>query len=290
MSRPPIQHEQIVFRLNQVHDFIDTNLRSDLCLDRLAEEARFSRYHFLRVFYLWNGETPYAYVRRRRLEVGASQLLYSTDSVTTIANECGFDTADGFSRAFRHYFGATPLSWRHQAPRHATQKKEPGNDGICATWPVRIAHFPATRVAYTRHIGPYDETRTDHWRRTTQWMQQNGLRDAVRFGMGLDDPSFTPPAKCRYDVCVALPDSFVAPLRTSIKTIVDGKYAVLRFDGPARHSNQAWHFLLEYVVSIGKYKVAALPAFERYCADMPDPDNYRQNCEFCLPLELQTNL
>ncbi|HEY8026412.1 MAG TPA: AraC family transcriptional regulator [Burkholderiaceae bacterium] len=290
MSRPISEPVQVEYRLNQVFDFIDTNLGGDLSLDRLAEQARFSRYHFLRLFHAWNGEAPHAYVRRRRLEAGASQLLYSSNTITTIANECGFDTADGFSRAFRQYFGVAPLVWRRRRLCPVAPEFEPQSEDLEPGWPVRIAHIPATRVAYIRHVGPYGASTNGLWARTAQWMQESGLQDLVRFGMGLDDPSFTPPEKCRYDICVALPPSFVPPPPILTKTIAEGKYAILRFDGHADQSNRAWHYLLGHVVSSGKYKVAPMPAFERYDVDMPNPDERRQNCELCLPLELQTDL
>jgi AraC family transcriptional regulator len=290
MSRPLSQHLRLEFRLNQVFDFIDANLSGDLSLETLAEQAHFSHYHFLRLFHAWSGEAPHAYVRRRRLEAGASQLLYSSDTITTIANECGFDTADGFSRAFRHYFGSTPLIWRRRRLLPAAPESASESDDIGPRWPVRIAHFPATRVAYTRSVGPYGETAIAQWGRTAEWTEQSGLKNVVRFGMGLDDPTFTPSAKCRYDVCVALPPSFIASPRILTKLIAEGTYAMLRFDGHAEQSNRAWHYLLKYVASLDKYKVAALPAFERYEVDMPNPFESRQNCELCLPLELRNAL
>jgi AraC family transcriptional regulator len=290
MSRPLSPYAQVEFRLNKVFDFIEANLSDDLSLEALAERAHFSRYHFLRLFHTWSGEAPHAYVRRRRLEAGASQLLYSSDTITTIASECGFDTADGFSRAFRQYFGATPLTWRRRRLSVAPSEVVPANDDAGPAWPVRIVQLPPTRVAYTRHVGPYGKTAMAHWGRTAAWMEKSGLKNVVRFGMGLDDPTFTPPEKCRYDVCVALPASFMPPQRILTKTIAGGAHAVLRFDGHAQQSNEAWHYLLKYVATLGRYKVAALPAFERYDVDMPTPVDSRQNCELCLPLELQTDL
>lgn len=285
MSRPLSQHGQLEFRLNQVFNFIDANLGGDLSLDALAGQVHFSRYHFLRLFHAWSGEAPHAYVRRRRLEAGAAQLLYSSATITTIASECGFDTADGFSRAFRQYFGSTPLTWRRWRLSQPAPEAAPEQETIEPSWTVRIEHLPATRTAYTRNVGPYGETAVAQWGRAAAWMEEHGLKDVVRFGMGLDDPTVTPAAKCRYDVCIALPPSFVTPPRVLTKIIAGGPHAMLRFDGRADQSSQAWRHLLRYAATLGKYKVAALPAFERYGVDMPHPFANRQNCELCLPLE-----
>ncbi|WP_137937699.1 AraC family transcriptional regulator [Chitinivorax sp. B] len=286
MSRPPGPHGQYEFRLNQVLDFIDTHLADDLSLDKLAVQAHFSRFHFLRLFHDWFGEAPHAYVRRRRLETGASQLRYSLDSIGQIANECGFDSADGFSRAFRQYFGMAPVQWRKQQ----TVKLSPDDAPATARWPIKVVAFAEKRVAYTRHIGAYGEAAIQQWQQLDQWMQTHGLQGVTRYGMGLDDPSFTPVAKCRYDVCAELPSGFKPPPRTPVKTIAAGLYAVLRYQGPPCNSNRAWLWLLNNAMPSGRYKVAPRPGFERYDASLPTPGAQAQDCDLCLPLELQTAL
>jgi AraC family transcriptional regulator len=64
-------------------------------------------------------------------------------------------------------------------------------------------------------------------------MQSHGLGDATCYGIGHDDPSITPPGKCRYDACVAVPDGFQAGGRASVTTVPGGRYAVAQFKGPS---------------------------------------------------------
>src|SRR5476649_286477 len=75
MHMPSPTSRPLEYRLNQVLDYIDGHLGQNLNLDCLAALAHLSRYHFLRRFQQWSAEAPHAYVRRRRLETGASQLL-----------------------------------------------------------------------------------------------------------------------------------------------------------------------------------------------------------------------
>ncbi|MYN17723.1 helix-turn-helix domain-containing protein [Rugamonas sp. FT107W] len=279
----PLEH-----RLNQVLDYIDGHLGQNLNLDCLAALAHLSRYHFLRRFQQWSAEAPHAYVRRRRLETGASQLLYSSDSVAAIAQNCGFDTADGFARAFRQHFGLSPSRWRdRQRGMAAASSQGPvaGQNG-----PVRIVRLPTARVAYTRHFGPYDEDSAAQWSQLDAWCRQHNLPPSPRFGMGLDDPDITAPEKCRYDVCVEVPGDFVAPAGMPIKTIAGGAHAVLRFIGPRVLSKDAWHRLLHEGVLYGRYKAAARPCFERYESNRLDDCVEAQDCELCLPLEPQMAL
>ncbi|MGH8962366.1 MAG: helix-turn-helix domain-containing protein [Jatrophihabitantaceae bacterium] len=63
----------------------------------------------------FNGsESPAALIRRRRLE-RAAELLASRRAITnveSVAQECGFASAEYFSRAFRREFGLSPRAYR----------------------------------------------------------------------------------------------------------------------------------------------------------------------------------
>ena len=73
-------------------------------LDRLADAACLSRYHFLRVFSELVGETPIAYARRRRLEHG-EKLLKQGEDLEVVARQAGYKNVRNFSRAFQRTFG-----------------------------------------------------------------------------------------------------------------------------------------------------------------------------------------
>lgn len=59
-------------------------------------------------------ESPAARIRRRRLERAAELLLsrQAQANVETVAQECGFVSAEYFSRAFRREFGLSPRAYR----------------------------------------------------------------------------------------------------------------------------------------------------------------------------------
>jgi AraC-like DNA-binding protein len=59
-------------------------------------------------------ESPAALIRRRRLERAADLLASrgTIGSVEAIAHECGFASAEYFSRAFRREFGLSPRAYR----------------------------------------------------------------------------------------------------------------------------------------------------------------------------------
>lgn len=57
-----------VFHLRRARDLIDRHFAEPLDLDAMARAAGFSRYHFARTFRDAYGETPGAYLTRRRVE------------------------------------------------------------------------------------------------------------------------------------------------------------------------------------------------------------------------------
>jgi AraC family transcriptional regulator len=91
---------------------IDDDPSADHSLETLADRARLSRYHFLRVFQQLTGVTPHQFILRTRLREAALRLASSGESVLHIALDCGFGDISNFNRTFRAEFGITPRAWR----------------------------------------------------------------------------------------------------------------------------------------------------------------------------------
>lgn len=82
----------------------------------LAEAANYSRFHFQRLFRERTGETPSDCRRRLLLERAAYYLRHSAQPVTQTALDAGFDSLEGFSRAFRKAYGLSPSHYRRLEP------------------------------------------------------------------------------------------------------------------------------------------------------------------------------
>jgi AraC family transcriptional regulator len=85
-----------------------------LSVDELATEAAISPFHFLRIFEQVVGVTPGQYMLRTRLRRAAVRLRRSSDTITAVALNCGFDDLSTFSRQFRRATGLTPGAYRAQ--------------------------------------------------------------------------------------------------------------------------------------------------------------------------------
>jgi len=82
----------------------------------LTSPASMSPYHFLRTFNVISGVTPYQFVLTQRLRRAAVRLRRTTDPISAIAYEAGFNDLSTFNRRFRRIMGMTPGTWRTRRP------------------------------------------------------------------------------------------------------------------------------------------------------------------------------
>ena len=84
-------------------------------LTRLASDAAMSPYHFLHTFRRVTGTTPHQFLLRTRLHRAALRLRRSTEQISSIAFEAGFNDLATFNRRFRRLMGVTPGNYRTRA-------------------------------------------------------------------------------------------------------------------------------------------------------------------------------
>lgn len=99
----------------RVADYVEANLENSLTISELAAVAELSEFHFARMFKATTGETPHAFVQRRRIE-HARELLAATQlPLAEVALSCGFSSQSHFAEAFRKRTGVTPSAYRAAA-------------------------------------------------------------------------------------------------------------------------------------------------------------------------------
>ena len=94
--------------------YIDEHLDEPMSFESLAKRFHFSPYYFHRMFSVIVGKTIAAHVRDRRLMRACARLVGTDESVLDIALDCGFNSAQSFSRAFREAYGLPPSDYRKQ--------------------------------------------------------------------------------------------------------------------------------------------------------------------------------
>ena len=103
-----------VGHLRRARDLIDLRFAEPLDLSQLAAEAGFSRYHFARSFKDAFGETPGAYLSRRRVERAKDLLRSANLTVTEVCMVVGFSSLGSFSSRFSELVGMSPSAYRRQ--------------------------------------------------------------------------------------------------------------------------------------------------------------------------------
>ncbi len=101
-------------RFRDLERWILDHLVEELTVERLAARIAMSPRHFARVFAQETGSTPAKFVATARLELARQRLEESELSVSAVARECGFGTAENMRRAFQRRLGVTPRDYRNR--------------------------------------------------------------------------------------------------------------------------------------------------------------------------------
>lgn len=95
-------------RLNEALDYIESHLNAEIDHNELERITGTSIYHFRRMFSFLSGMSLGEYVRNRKLSNATFDLLHEGMSVTETAFKYGYESVDGFSRAFREWSEINP--------------------------------------------------------------------------------------------------------------------------------------------------------------------------------------
>lgn len=291
--------EEYALRINRVIDYIEGNLDQELTLDKLAEVACFSRYHFHRVFSAMVGEKLGQFIQRVRLERAAARLIQNPrKSVTEIAFEHGFSSSAVFARAFKEAFGMSAGQWRSRGGGNIGNTESNGSKSVSnigkepavpslyiegdvttQTWRIAmkekpqfqgdvvVRDVPETQVAYIRHIGPYAGNATLFQGLMGRIMAWAGPRNLIRPGMKLltiyyDDPSITDESKLRIDVCITVPKGTPTGGEIGTMVIPGGKNAVARFELSVDQFADAWNAVYGEWMRQSGYQPDDRPCYE----------------------------
>jgi AraC-like DNA-binding protein len=93
--------------------FIDIHFSEDIDLNNIADEACFSKFHFIRLFKTIYGKTPHQYLTRVRIE-NSKELLQNETSVTETCLNVGFDSISSFTALFKKYTKLCPSEYQQQ--------------------------------------------------------------------------------------------------------------------------------------------------------------------------------
>lgn len=148
---------------------------------------------------------------------------------------------------------------------------------------INVEYISPCHMAYIRQTGPYGPGNIQAMEHLKHWAKVNDLMNnhSVILGIAHDDPQITPPENCRYDVCILIPDGYLA-VNTDIQQgdIAGGKYAVCPVNHTTEGVEQAWAEIFQQL-SANDYQLdPTRPILERYAVALVK----QHLCEICVPV------
>lgn len=94
--------------IQQAIEYVEDHIMETVDYEEAAKRAYASSFHFQRIFSIVCGFTLGEYIRWRRLSMAGKELLCSDEKIIDLALKYGYDTPEGFSRAFTRFHGIAP--------------------------------------------------------------------------------------------------------------------------------------------------------------------------------------
>ena len=101
-------------RILTIVEYMNRHYFEPLQIEELAERCGLSKYHFIHLFRMCMGMTPYSYLIRIRMERAETLLQTGDMTVQEVAFVCGYNDPLYFSRAFSRHFGVSPTDYKQR--------------------------------------------------------------------------------------------------------------------------------------------------------------------------------
>jgi AraC family transcriptional regulator len=273
-------------RLERVFRWLADHLDDTLDLNRLAEVACMSPYHFHRIYHAMQGETAAETVRRLRLHRAAVELITGALPVPRIARKAGYGSQEAFTRAFKAAYGVPPARYRASfVPMPTTRTMEDAME-TTMTFQATIRETPAISVAALAHRGDYQAIGST-FERLNALAGAQGLFDAGArsFGVYYDDVSATPRDALRADACLSVPSGRTPSGDLRLLEIRGGRYAVTLHVGPYAELELHYRWLFGTWLAASGEEAADAPCVEEYLNDARTVPPSELRTEIWLPLK-----
>lgn len=264
-------------RILRVADHIAADLDGDLSLDRLAEIACFSRFHFHRIWRAHTGETIAETVTRLRLNRASGHIAWSDRPIGDVARQAGYGSQAAFTRAFRDHFGFTPGTQRARA--RALEYPQPMST-------LEIQTLEPIHCAAIAHQGAYTGIGTT-FEKLAAWAAGAGVPlGATRvLAVSYDDPRSVPEKDLRSHACIELPPGAAASPPTAELMIAGGRHAVYRHVGPYADLHRAFSAIYGELMPGAGLVPADRPPFEIYRNDARSTPPADLVTDICIPID-----
>lgn len=270
-------------RIKDVEQYIYDHLDEPIDLNRLADIACLSPYHWHRIYRSIQGETVHATVSRLRLQ-HAAHLLASTElSLKQIARRAGYSAPPPFSRAFKSAYGISPIQYRKMGPHHLYQSDK--SDTTATPLKVSVRTLPELRCVAIPHTGDYMKVDRAFSELFRSLAMAGALDENVRtLGVYFDDPDLIGENQLESLACATGIAEDRTPGGLEEWTVPGGLHAVLRHRGPYDTLETAYNWLFGHWLTQSEHEPADEPVYEVYINHPRDTAPMDLLVDICLPL------
>ena len=103
--------DERVEAVQRMQDYIAVNLDTNITMADLANVSQYSTWYSYRLFVDLLHMTPAVYIRRLRLSKSALRLRDEKVKIIDVAFDTGYESVDGYQRAFYREFGCNPYEY-----------------------------------------------------------------------------------------------------------------------------------------------------------------------------------
>ena len=292
-------------RIRKVLNHIDQNLQDDLSLEKLAEIATYSPFHFHRIFRVVTSETLQEYITRKRLEKSAMMLaLKKNTSLEKIYTQFGFKSNANFSKTFKKYHGISPTEFRKNSPEKFSKitqnvskigQKEVVfeqylyNLNLIENFmeenaKIEVKEMPEIHLASVLSIGV--QNIENSYNKLINWAIPKNLfpRENVKMITVYHDSfKVTAPDKVRIHACMLLDEPIKTDGEISPETLPKGKYIVGSFCIEINKFEKAWNGLFLWMKENG-YEFRRSNPYEIYHNNFKEHPQKKCIVDFCIPI------
>ena len=271
----------------QAIDYIEEHITEPLDYECIAREMHISSFYFQKIFSILCGFTVGEYIRNRRLALAGRELVSTDEKIIDIALKYGYDSPEGFTRAFTKFHGAPPnVVRKNGVPVKCFSKLslsisvKGGSSMDCKI--VKKDSFKVLERVETHTIVDSENKNTipDFWTRahsdgTVKTLLENTSDKAYIFGICYGNAS-TDSKTFDYSIAAVCKDNCTAPKGFRVNEIPARTWAVFEVIGEMPRAIQdMFHSIYTEFFPSSEYQPTYEMDIEAYTAGAMDSPDYR---------------
>ena len=279
-----IYHEII----NRIKVYINSHLFDMLNTEQLSKIAGLSKFHFLRIFKEYTGESIGVYIQRIRLEYIAHLLLTANFSLNNIVLQTNYQTKHSLSKAFKKHFGLSPSDYKQQ------YKQQPYNEASILSEKrlPQIKKISSLSMIYRTIDNTCSTMKAykDIWKELLSFAESNITKSPEnRFiSVSMDDPLITVYSNCRFLIGLTVNQKVKAKGKFGMMEIPAGHYAVFKYEGDYSSLPDLYRYIYLTWLPQSEYRQKNTLSFELYIKTPIEEEYNNLLTEIYIPIEKTT--